>query len=115
VASTRGLRWEAAIPREAVVGAERIVAGEESPADSLSIVVLGAPNVRLRFNRPVHLEGLYGISRVVSEVRLRMDDPDRFVRAMVIPAPPGGYARLDNLPAHLSFAKARFRPDRGLR
>ncbi len=73
-----GLRWESDVPIAWIEQVERLPARPDRPGrDVLVAVLLGAPNVRIRFDRPVDLIGMYGMRRSVREVRLRVDDVER--------------------------------------
>jgi hypothetical protein len=93
-----GLRWEAEIPIERLAGIERIdgidgieridgiepVASAKTTArkDLLTAALLGKPNLRLVLREPTEVAGLYGLVRTVFEIRLRLDEPERFVFAL---------------------------------
>ena len=78
-----GLRWEASVPRADVEAVARLARSSgPRPADAQALALLGAPNVELRFARPVELVGMYGLRRTTRRVWLRVDDADRFVAAL---------------------------------
>ncbi|NWF89736.1 MAG: hypothetical protein HXY50_09790 [Ignavibacteriaceae bacterium] len=72
-----GLRWEAKIPLDIIVGAEKI-SDIKNSNDVLKIKVLGEPNLRLKFNYPVQFVGMYGIRKTTSELMLQVDDVSEF-------------------------------------
>ncbi len=87
-----GLRSEADIPLAAIAGVEGLGAKEETPKGVPSLAARGVrPNVRLVLREPVTLVGMYGLRRAAREVRLGLEEPDRFVERLA--RSPGARAR----------------------
>ncbi|MCB0834902.1 MAG: hypothetical protein KDC45_15640 [Bacteroidetes bacterium] len=78
-----GLRWEADIPLERIIGIGTLKNNKDKPdADTLVAALLGSPNVQITLDRPVEITGLYGIRRVVKTIRLRVDGSSKFCAAL---------------------------------
>lgn len=78
-----GIRWEADVPLARIREVSRIAPGSAprtTRARTLSL--LGCPTVRLDLNTDVELIGLYGIRRTTREIRLRIDEVDRFCETL---------------------------------
>lgn len=83
-----GLRWEADVPIAWIRRVETVRGGAAKPTrDTLVAVLLGEPNVSVSFDRHVEFTGLYGMRRAVREVRLHVDDAERYLAALTPPPP----------------------------
>ena len=67
-----GLRWQATIPLEDIVGIE------DSAESDLQAVVMGEPDFTLVLRRPVTVRGPFGITRETDRIALQMDDRAAF-------------------------------------
>lgn len=78
-----GLRWRADIPLRhiAVVQPWR----GTPPEGGRALALIGPPNVLVRLNTPAEMTGMYGLLRRVSDLYLRLDDPDAFLAAIARP------------------------------
>ncbi|WP_212961737.1 hypothetical protein [Cohnella xylanilytica] len=76
-----GLRIQADVPLEAIAEIASNSSFEPDAAEqrSFALPILGTPNVRIRFNRPLRVNGLFW-PRKAEGVYLAMDDPHAFVR-----------------------------------
>lgn len=51
----------------------------EAPDQALSMALLGSPQVLITLRGPVTARGAYGLTRRVGALRLKVDEPERFV------------------------------------
>lgn len=77
-----GLRIQADVPLEAIAEIASNSSYEPDAAEqkSFALPILGTPNVRIRFNRPLMVNGFLFWPRRAEGVYLAMDDPHAFVR-----------------------------------
>ncbi len=73
-----GLRWSVRIPFAQIASVERAGLSSENEAGHLNAVVFGGAQLVVRTGTPVVAEGPYGITREVTSVGLRVDEPARF-------------------------------------
>lgn len=78
-----GLRWSANIPLHQIAAVERWRG--TTPKGARVLALIGPPNLLVRLNRPAELIGMYGLRRRATDLYLRLDDPDAFLRA--VPSP----------------------------
>ena len=81
-----GLRWEADIPRDAIVEAGLLPpALAPTPKEKTRLVASlpGGPNLRMWLERPVEVLGLYGWRKTITELRVRVDEPEKLRDALV--------------------------------
>ena len=72
-----GLRWEADLPLDEIVGAEI-----SQRVEGCRMGVIGSPNLILRLRHPAELHGPYGIRRTAQALSLQVDDPQGLRRAL---------------------------------
>lgn len=78
-----GLRWTAVVPRDAVTAVTRPAPGDRLRAEGeLSAAPLGPPELVLELERPVTVEGPFGVSREVRRLGVGADDPERLREAL---------------------------------
>ena len=78
-----GLRWTIPIPIDSIREVE--ATPQDPPSgkpDYLKAVLIGAPNRRIVLAEPVRAEGIYGFTRQVRTIDIRIDDPARFDAAL---------------------------------
>lgn len=77
-----GLRWQGAVPVEAVERLLRVRGAVEKAPGLLIATPFGDPTHLLELNRPVPLQGPYGITRTVTTLGLALDDGPGFEAAL---------------------------------
>lgn len=78
-----GLRWTARVPLADLRRVRPAPAGEKlGGEDELSTAAFGSPAVVLELDRPVTVEGPFGVSREVRRLGLAVDEPGRLAAAL---------------------------------
>lgn len=78
-----GLRWEVDLPLDRIAAVEPWAERDAPPArDALTVTLIGPPDTRVVLCEPVEAIGMYGRTRTVREIRLRVDDAARFRAAL---------------------------------
>ena len=68
-----GIRWQAVIPRHQISRVERIHEKPTRRKDFLNAALLTAPNVLITLEKPITVQGPYGIRREVTQLSLWLD------------------------------------------
>lgn len=74
-----GLRWRANLPLDNIVAIEKFSAREQHGKEYLSLALFGAPRLVLHCKAPVLVQGLFGLSRFVTQIGLCIDEEKLFV------------------------------------
>ena len=80
-----GLRWEADVPRDAVKDVELLpppMGPTPKEKGRLVVALPGGANLKLQFQRPMDFLGLYGWRKVITELRVRVDEPEKLRAAL---------------------------------
>lgn len=78
-----GIRWDAMIPLSSIAEVRQIGRREAKFRQNVLVAtVLGKPTILVTLREPVEAIGMYGIRRVVREIHLSLDEPERFTRAI---------------------------------
>lgn len=87
---TCGLRGRARIPLSQVEEVRRVLSHPDRKVPGYaSLVLCGAPQVRLHLSAPVTVDGPFGLRRQARYVAVAVDDPEGFVKAVSLsPASP---------------------------
>jgi hypothetical protein len=73
-----GLRARATVPRAQITSVRRLDGARRRRGD---LTPYEAPNVEIELREPVEVRGPFGLRRRSAQLRLRVDDPDRFLAA----------------------------------
>ena len=78
-----GIRWNAEIKFENIQSVETIkrFSTDKNPG-TLNASADGYPNIYLQLKEPVKVLGFYGMSRKVSKIVFRVDEPETFVKSI---------------------------------
>lgn len=77
-----GLRWHTHIPLAEIIAVQKFNTREKPTNSYLSLSVFGEPRVLIRCQRPVVVQGLFGIKREVSCLGLTIDDEKAFLEML---------------------------------
>lgn len=72
------VRWQVAIPRDHLASVTPINDRLPRHPGLLNAALLTAPNVLITFNRPIVVQGLYGVTRTVTQITLCIDEQKAF-------------------------------------
>ncbi len=78
-----GIRWDAMIPLSSIAEVRQIGRREAKFRQNVLVAtVLGKPTILVTLREPVEAVGMYGIRRVVRDIHLSLDEPERFIRTI---------------------------------
>jgi hypothetical protein len=80
-----GLRWEADVPLDVVKEAELLpppMGPTPKEKGRLVVSLPGGANLKLQFERPTDFLGLYGRRKMITELRVRVDEPEKLRAAL---------------------------------